>query len=226
MWTETGSSLSGTWNTILYLAFAQLPVFSCFRNMENSPLSRFWPLSSILLLPGTWNTIHYSDFVQLPVYSCFREHETRYVIQTFINFASLLLLHSPLSRLCSIVSLLLFLGKWNTILYPYLADFQSILASGNMEHNPLYRLCSIASLLLFPGKWNTILYQDSVQLPGNIAPGNMEHNALSNLWSIVSLLFLPRTWNYPYLAESPDSCFREHGTQTLSASYPYFCSEA
>jgi hypothetical protein len=120
MWTDTGSSLSGTWNTVPYPDFDHFPVFSCFRehgtqsfiqilfncqytlasgNMEHNPLSR---LCSIVY-SGFWEhgTQSFIQTLLLPVYSCFLEHRTQSCIQIFINCQSTQLL-----------------GTWSTVLYP------------------------------------------------------------------------------------------------------------
>ncbi len=101
----------GTQSLIQILTIFQSTLAS--GNMEHSPLSRFWPFSSLLLLPGTWNTILHPDFDRLPVYSCFWEHGKQSCIQTMLSFYTFFLpKHGthPLSRLWSIASLLLLPG--------------------------------------------------------------------------------------------------------------------
>jgi hypothetical protein len=141
----------GTWNTILYPDFAQMPVYFSFRGNGTQSFIHTWLISRLFLLPGTWNTVPYPDFAQFPAYSCFREHGTPLFIQTLVNQSGKME-HSPLSRLCSIANLYsCFQERGAQSLIQTLINCQSTLASWNMEHSTLSSLCSIACLLLLPG---------------------------------------------------------------------------
>jgi hypothetical protein len=116
MWTETGSFLSGTWNTVLYPDFDHFPVYSCF------------------LEHGTQSFIHILINCQSTLASGNMEHCPVSRLCSFSShFSSGNMERSPLSRLYSIAILLVLPGNMEYSPLSRLCFCQSTLASWNMD---------------------------------------------------------------------------------------------